>query len=193
MAATQELRRSSGEREASAQDAEAMARGGEAVIQGSETMAGNVTRAVRGGGETMAEATRKMAEIQQPIADAAREEQGRAVELAQRMAEAYREAAVRGMADMQACLAAASIFGQGMQKLQSATMEAMGKRMDGWRERPQALLRARDPREVMQLQRDMLRDWIDFVTENSAAQLHMAGDIAQEAMQPLLHRGAPQA
>ena len=188
MATTQELRRGSGEREAGSHAAETLARGGEAVVQGPEATAGNVTRAVRAGSESMADAARKMTEMQQPMAEAARDEAGRVAEMGQRMAEAYREAAERGMADMQACFTAVSIVGQGMQRLQSATIEAMGKRMDGWRERPQAMMRARDPREIMQLQRDMLRDWIHFMMENGSTQLHIAGDITQEAMRPLLHR-----
>jgi len=191
MANAQELRRGAGEREArdaGHQGAETMERGGEALVQGTETTAGNVTRAVRSGSETMVDAARKITEMQQPMAEAARDEAGRMAEMGERMAAACREAAERGMADMQACFTAATIFGQGMQRLQSATIEAMGKRMDSWRERPQAMLRARDPREIMQLQRDMLRDWIGFMTENGSTQLHIVSEITQEAMKPLLQR-----
>lgn len=179
MATTQDIRKTSQEHEV---------RVAEGAIAGGEKMASPQKPMTEAAVKPMIEAAKQAGAAAQPMTEMAERESEKLAESGLRMAELCREAASRSMADMQAFATACAIMSQGMQRMQQASLEAMGRSLSSWQERPQAMLRAQDIGQLAELQRGLVQDWLGFMMQTGTTQWQIAGETAQNALRPLLER-----
>jgi hypothetical protein len=180
--------------EAMAHDArEAADRGTDAAAVAADAVADITRRAADHGREAVRAGLRVVAGVQEPIADATYDQSRQFLSATARVTSAYREAAEKTAEDVQALLAAYAQLGRGMQQLQHSYFDLLHQAIERATHKPQDLLRCTSMVEFAELQRDLYRDAISTALDGSAKMFQLAGQVAQNAMQPLQGRARARA
>jgi hypothetical protein len=164
------------------------AQAGQAARHSAEVVGLAASQALEQGQESVRRGFRAVAEAQRPLAEQGYVQGRQAIELTARITEAYREAAERTAADLQALTTAWTEFVRGAQQWQHAYFDLARRNLQRFGDKPQALLRASSPVELAQAQRDLYVDAVTSAITSGTTLLQLAGQIAQETARPLQER-----
>jgi Phasin protein len=131
---------------------------------------------------------RGLADTPLPGTEAGLEQSRRMADATIRVSTIYREAFDRSSEDMRAMMAAFGQFGSGMQQWQHAYFDMTQHWMKRCGEKRGELLRARNPVELAEAQRDLYLDAVSTMFTANTSLLQLAGRIVQDAVRPLQER-----
>ena len=143
-------------------------------------------------GERTAEAAARTADA---ATDATRDMTQRAADQNRRMVEAtarvtdvYRDGAARTKDDVQALVGTYLSLGRGFGQYQRTYLDLVSRSMKSRARKWQDLFQAHSPVEFAQIQCDIYLDGVNNLFTGSTTLLQLAGQIAEEAVQPLQKR-----
>lgn len=159
------------------------------VAQAAQAAAARARQATQGNEEAVAAGVRTMAGLQEPLAQAGLEQGRRFAEATIRMTEVYREATERSAGDVQAMVASFTSLSRGAQHWQNTWLELMQTAFGRAQHKRQELLGCRSMVALAELQRDIYLEAVEDMLSANTTLLRLAGQIVQEAAQPLQERG----
>jgi hypothetical protein len=136
---------------------------------------------------------RAIAATQEPLAYIGFDQSQRALEIVTRVTDAYRQATERAAEDVHALIDSWLSLGHGLQRWQHAYFDHLQDWTSAVARKRQQLTTSNSPIELAEMQRDLYVDLMGNSLKASTALLQLAGQIVQEAVQPLQQRARAEA
>jgi hypothetical protein len=172
--------------------AEATKRSAETIAhvtrRGAEAAADVTRRAAAQGQDAAISSLRAIAAAQEPLTDVGLDQSKRALEVASRVTDVCRQGAERSAEHVRALVESWIQLGQGLQRWQHAYFDQLQECASTVAQKRQQLASCNSPVEFAEVQRDLYVDLVNNTFKATTTLLQIAGQISQEAAQPLQQR-----